>query len=160
MSKPSNTSKFIYFAVTFLFFTFVNFHFANLISDKVNSGWHFSNSLLNIIYLKNTGAAFSILQNSTVFLIIVSIVALLVMIYFVAKNFENIFMRDIFFLSILTSGIVGNLLERLVFGYVRDFFELTFVIFPVFNFSDVYINVGVLGIMVLILLTKKPIKIL
>jgi len=82
------------------------------------------------------------------------------MIYFVAKNFENIFMRDIFFLSILTSGIVGNLLERLVFGYVRDFFELTFVNFPVFNISDVYINVGVLGIMVLILLTKKPIKIL
>ena len=157
MRKPN---KLIYFVITFLFFSSVNFYFSNLISAKVASGWHFSNNLLNVVYIQNTGAAFSILQNSTGFLIVVSIVALLIMLYFVIKNMENIFMRDLFFLSILTSGILGNLYERVLFGFVRDFFELTFVNFPIFNISDVYINVGVLGIMVLILLTKKPIKIL
>jgi len=153
-------SKFIYFAVTFLFFSYINFHFSNLISAKVASGWHLSGALVNIIDVKNTGAAFSILQNSTGFLIIVSVIALLTMFYFVIKNLENVLMRDIFFISILTSGIVGNMYERILFGYVRDFFELTFVNFPIFNISDVFINVGVLGIMGLILLTKKPIKIL
>ncbi len=45
-------------------------------------------------------------------------------------------------------------------GFVRDFFELTFISFPIFNVSDIFINIGVFGIIVLILLSKKPIKIL
>jgi len=157
IKKPN---KLVYFMVTFLFFSYVNFHFSNLISAKVLGGWTFSNALFNIVYARNTGAAFSILQNSTVLLIIISVIALLVMAYFVIKNNKNVLVRDIFFLSVLTSGIVGNLYERAVFGYVRDFFELTFVNFPIFNISDVFITVGVLGIMVLILVTKKPIRIL
>jgi len=156
----SKLNKLIYFTITLLFFGFVDLHFSNLISAKVLSGWQFSNSMLNIIYIKNTGAAFSILQNSTAFLIVISIVALMVMFYFVLKNLDNVLSRDIFFLSILTAGILGNLYERVLFGYVRDFFELTFVNFPVFNISDIFINVGVLGIISLILVTKKPIRIL
>lgn len=153
-------SKFAYLGVTAFFFTFVNFYFSNLISSKVLSGGNFESAFFNVIYAKNTGAAFSIMQNSTGLLVAISIVALFVMFYFVIKNFEHVFMRDIFFISILTSGIIGNMFERIFFGYVRDFFELTFINFPIFNISDVFITIGVLGIMVMILVTKKPIRIL
>jgi len=58
----------------------------------------------------------------------------------------------------LLAGILGNLYERIALGYVRDFFDLAFVNFPIFNISDIFINIGVLGIIILILLDKKPIK--
>lgn len=153
-----NQSKFTYFALVFSFFAFINFYFSHLIAYKLTCGWTFSSTLVNIIYVENTGAAFSILQNSTNALIILSIISLFIMFYMVMKNIENIFSIDIFFLSILSSGILGNLYERLHFGYVRDFFNLNFINFPIFNISDIFINIGVLGIIILILFTKKSIK--
>ena len=44
--------------------------------------------------------------------------------------------------------------ERMAFGYVRDFFKLNFIDFPVFNISDIFINVGVIAIIVIILKNK------
>lgn len=156
----SKLNKFIYFTVIFSFFVYLNYFLSNLISYKLIHGWKFSGFLLNIIYAENTGAAFSIMQNSTKFLIVLSLIAFLAILYYLIKNLDIVSAKGIFFLSILTSGIVGNLIERLVFGYVRDFFELNFINFPIFNISDIFINIGVLGIIILILLTKKSIKIL
>lgn len=156
----SKLNKFIYFTVIFSFFVYLNYFLSNLISYKLIHGWKFSGFLLNIIYAENTGAAFSIMQNSTKFLIVLSLIAFFAILYYLIKNLDIVSAKGIFFLSILTSGIVGNLIERLVFGYVRDFFELNFINFPIFNISDIFINIGVLGIIILILLTKKSIKIL
>lgn len=154
------THKFIYFSGMFLVFAYLNIYFSNLISYKLINGWQFSNSLLKITYVENTGAAFSIMQNSTKSLIILSIFALVAIFYYVIKNLENIYVKEILFISFLTSGIFCNLLERFFYGGVRDFFELNFINFPIFNISDVFINIGVFGIIILILLTKKNIKIL
>lgn len=151
-------SSFKYFLITFLFFTCFNFYYSNLISQKLAQGWHFSNSLVRIIYVENTGAAFSIMQNSTKFLIFLSVIAFLSILYYIIKNLKTIEMTEVFFLSFLTSGILGNLAERVFLGHVRDFFDLAFINFPIFNISDIFINIGVLGIIILILLTKKPIK--
>ncbi|MFA7658949.1 MAG: signal peptidase II [Candidatus Gastranaerophilaceae bacterium] len=157
MKKPN---KFLFFLLTFFLFAGVNFYLSNIISHKLLQGWHFSNSLINIVYIENTGAAFSIMQNSTKFLIILSVIALLAIFYYIVKHLETVQPKVIFFLSLLASGIFGNLYERLFFGHVRDFFDLVFINFPIFNLSDIFINIGVLGIIILILLTKKPIKIL
>ena len=151
-------SKFLYFSGMFLLFTSLNFYFSNLFTHKLSQGWQFSNSLLKMIYVENTGAAFSILQNSTNFLIIISIIALLGIFYYVIKYAKLICIKELLFLSFLTTGILGNLYERIFFGYVRDFFNLAFVNFPIFNISDIFINIGVVGMIVLILLTKKQIK--
>lgn len=153
-------SKSLYFIVTLVFYTCINLYFSNLISYKLAHGWHFSNSLVNVTYIENTGAAFSIMQHSTTFLIILSVIALLAIFYVIVRNLETILMKEILFFSFLLSGILGNLYERFFFGYVRDFFDLSFISFPIFNISDIFINIGVLGIIILILVTKKPIKLL
>jgi signal peptidase II len=153
-------TKFIYFLAMFFLFTCINFYFSNLITYKLAHGWQFSCPVFKLVYVENTGAAFSILQNSTNFLIILSIIALVISFYVALKNIEDIYFKGFLFLSILTSGILGNLVERLMFGHVRDFFNLTFVNFPIFNISDIFINIGVFGIIILILLSKKPIKLL
>lgn len=155
-----NRNKLIYFSLFSLFFCIVDFYFSNLISFKLLNGWHFSNKVLNLVYIENTGAAFSIMQNSTTFLIFLSIIAILILFYMLYKNIETIACKDIFLLSILFSGIIGNLYERIFFGHVRDYFELGFINFPIFNISDIFINISVIGIIILLLLTKKPIKFL
>lgn len=134
----------------------VNFHFSNLIVLKLMRGWEFSNGIFNLVYAKNTGAAFSMMEGSTSMLILLSFFALIGILYYIARNIDNLMMRDLFCSAILISGIFGNFYERLHFGYVRDFFEFAFVDFPVFNISDVFINVGVFAIIVLILINKKP----
>lgn len=148
----------VYFWGTFLICTCLNFYFSNLIVNKLAQGWKFSNPLIHLICVKNTGAAFSIMQNSTHSLIIFSVIALLGIFYYITRNLKTIQFVEILFLAFLTSGILGNLHERLFFGYVRDFFDLAFINFPIFNISDVFINIGVLGIIIIILVTKKSIE--
>lgn len=154
------SSKFLYLFVTLVFFIVTNRYFSNLIVNKIIDGSTYSNGLVNLVYIKNTGAAFSIMQNSTVFLIFISILAVLAILYYIIKNIETLFVKELFCIALLMAGIFGNLYERIAYGYVRDFFDLAFVNFPIFNISDVFINIGVFAIIILILLTKKPIKLL
>jgi len=98
------------------------------------------------------------MQHSTVFLIILSVIAIIAGIYYGIKHIESLQKKEIICLSLFLAGISGNLCERLYFGFVRDYFNLAFVNFPIFNISDVFINVSVVGIIILILLNKKPNK--
>lgn len=153
-------NKLIYFFITLFFFSFADFYFSNLIVNKILHGWDWSNKFINFIYVQNTGAAFSILQHSTKALIFLSMISLVLIFYFLYKNIENFMPKDIFCASILLAGIFGNLAERIHFGYVRDFFDLAFIPFPIFNISDVFINVGVFAIILIVLFSKKPINFL
>ena len=59
-----------------------------------------------------------------------------------------------FFIALLSAGIAENLHERIIYGYVRDYFQLNFINFPVFNISDILINVGVIALIIMILIKK------
>lgn len=148
-------SKLAYFYASFLFFLSTNLYFSNIIVQKLAHRWTFSNPLLHLHFAKNTGAAFSIMQNSKGFLIFLSTAAVFLIFFYVIRNITKTTPKEVFFLSLLLSGIVGNLYERIYFGYVRDFFDLTFINFPIFNISDIFINVGVLGIIILLLFDRK-----
>lgn len=87
----------------------------------------------------NTGAAFGIFKNQTLFFIITSIIAVIAVGIFLGKRSERILARDIGFALIL-GGALGNLIDRLRFGYVVDF--LDFRVWPVFNFADAGITLG------------------
>ena len=151
-------SKYVYFLITLAFFIWIDLHFSDMLAAGTQNGMRSQIDLMNLVYVKNTGAAFSILQSSTEMLIIFSVVAVAFLFYYVIRNLDTILMKEIFCFSLLIAGICGNMYERIHFGYVRDFFELTFVNFPVFNISDIFINVGFFSIIILILLSKKPIK--
>lgn len=72
----------------------------------------------------------------------------------VIKNIKSISLKTIFFISLLSAGIAGNLHERIIYGFVRDYFQLNFVNFPVFNISDIFINIGVIALIIMILIKK------
>lgn len=111
----------------------------------------------NITYVRNYGAGFSILQNARVFLSLISLIAIVVLSYYLYKTKKNQLYDIISFLFII-SGALGNLIDRLRLSYVVDF--LDFYIFgydyPVFNVADSFITVGC--VMIIIKLVYESIK--
>ena len=110
-----------------------------------------SNPVFDLIFIQNTGAAFSILENSKIFLISFSALSILAMIIYLIKNIQKASSFAIFWASLLIAGVFCNMYERIVYGYVRDFFKLNFIDFPVFNISDIFINISVVAIVIIII---------
>ncbi len=148
------TGKFLYFVVCYVFFIFTNLYLSNIMVENLLNGLHISNPVFSLNYVKNTGAAFSILQDSRELLIILSVIALVLLVMHVLKHLKSISLKTCFFIALLSAGIAGNLHERIAYGFVRDYFQLNFINFPVFNISDIFINVGVIALIIMILIKK------
>ncbi|MBR4470311.1 MAG: signal peptidase II [Erysipelotrichaceae bacterium] len=96
-----------------------------------------------ITYVRNYGAGFSILQNATLFLIALSIIACIALFYLLMTAEKNDLISKMSYLLII-SGAIGNLIDRIRYGYVVDFldFKIFTYDFPVFNVADCFITVG------------------
>ena len=103
-----------------------------------------------ITYLKNKGAAWSILEGNRFLLIIISVIAFCFILGCILKE-KNIDKIESLSYGILIGGILGNLFDRIFYGYVIDFldFNIFGYNYPVFNIADVLIVVGVLIMIVL-----------
>lgn len=102
----------------------------------------------NITYVQNRGAAWGILNNNIILLVVITVLALGLICSFIFKE-ANIKKLDIVLYGMLLGGIIGNFIDRIFRGYVIDF--LDFIIFgydfPVFNIADMLIVISV-GIMI------------
>lgn len=99
------------------------------------------------LYTQNTGAAWSMFSGNTVALIVISviIIALLGVYVFASKTKNALFYVS---LGLIVGGAVGNLIDRIFLGYVRDFIKLEFMNFPIFNTADCFLTVGVVCLVV------------
>ena len=98
--------------------------------------------IMDLTYVQNTGAAFSILQQHTWLLTLTSAVVVLVMCWLIVRGFfKNALGR--WAAVLVLAGGMGNLIDRAVFGFVTDMFKTTFINFAVFNVADCCITVGV-----------------
>ena len=88
-------------------------------------------------YINNTGSAFGMLKEYSLFLTLFSIIALIVCFYLFFR-----FRKYRLILSFALAGITGNLTDRLFLGYVRDFINIKII--PVFNFADAYLNIALI----------------
>jgi len=107
-------------------------------------------NFFNLTYVYNEGAAWSILTGKRIMLIVISLISLYI-IYSFIKDFKET-KKNILAFGLLIGGILGNLLDRLFLGYVRDF--LDFYIFgynyPIFNVGDMAIFIGVILLLIAI----------
>ena len=98
--------------------------------------------ILGLRYTENTGAAFSMLSKNTDFLIIITIVSMAFLVYLIfIKKYGTVIERAL--MTVVLAGGIGNLIDRIVSGYVVDYFEFLFINFAVFNVADIYITVGI-----------------
>lgn len=88
-------------------------------------------------YTTNTGAAWSLFQGHTLILTIISLVVAILILYFV-KRYPKYYLG----LAFLFGGTVGNLIDRVILGHVRDFIDFKF--WPIFNVADTFNVVGVI----------------
>lgn len=108
-------------------------------------------NIFNITNVNNYGAAWSLFNNKTYFLIGITLVVLIMLIRYVNTFKENT--RNIISFGLLFGGIMGNLIDRLFLGYVRDFISINIFSynFPVFNISDISIVIGTLLLIIAII---------
>ena len=99
-------------------------------------------SIFSIEKTYNTGAAFSILQNNTVLLIFIAIITLSIISFIVITNNKKLKYIETTALGFIAGGATGNLIDRIIFNHVIDFIQTDFVRFPIFNFADIFINIG------------------
>lgn len=144
-----------YFIVYFL----VAFTLKNLFVYCKQVGVLIQNNFFEILLLQNTGAAFSLFKGGNLFLAIFSFIVFGTILYYISKNYKNFKLIDIHSFAFLSAGILSNTVERIVDGYVTDYFRLVFINFPVFNLADIFINIGViLMIFSLLFFDKKEIE--
>ena len=115
---------------------------------------------LKLVYVENYGAAFGILRNKKILFIIITFIVVVAIAIFLFKYQAklNIFMK--IGSGLLLGGAIGNLIDRVRFGYVVDFVSFRFFNryeYPVFNVADMAIVVGTLLILFLILFDKQEI---
>lgn len=111
---------------------------------QLNQGYTIIENFFYFTYSHNAGAAWGIFQGKMNLFFIISIVATIAIIYYFMQT-ESYQKFTRFGLVLVFSGMIGNLIDRILFGYVRDFID--FIIFgydfPIFNVADMAITVGV-----------------
>lgn len=150
----NSVAKYFCLIGSFIFWLLLALFSSKLIVDNVTSGHHYSNAVFSLTYLKNSGAAFSLLENAREFFIIVA-VAFTTLLFVYVHNNKSIHLFSVSFIALLSAGIMANCHERIVLGYVRDYIHLNFINFPVFNVADVFITVGVIALIVILLVYRK-----
>lgn len=123
---------------------------ANIELDTVEP---FIKGFMSLAYLRNYGAAWSILQNQQWFFTIVTIAAVTGLIWYYVKQIKGN-LWTLFSLSLMIAGALGNFIDRIRLGYVVDMFHLDFISFPVFNVADICLSVGV-GILFICIMKEE-----
>ena len=108
--------------------------------------------IIELTNLRNSGAAWSIFEGQQTFFTIITIIAIIVIGYFIWQYRKNIPM--LIGLSLIMAGTIGNFIDRLRQGYVVDMFETTFINFPIFNLADMCLTIGVILLIICILKEK------
>ncbi len=106
--------------------------------------------IVQLVYVKNTGAAFSLLSGKTYVLSLVSLaVCIFIVGYLIKKKPQNrLFLVS---LGMILGGAVGNLIDRALRNFVVDYIELCFIQFPVFNLADIAITCGAVLLMIYVI---------
>ncbi|MEE8179822.1 MAG: signal peptidase II [bacterium] len=111
-------------------------------------------SVFHITYVENRGIAFGLFPQGSSLFIVISLIIILVIMFFERKKVIKS-LKERFCLGLILGGALGNLIDRLRFGFVIDF--LDFRIWPVFNLADSGVCIGGI-LMVFFLLRKRPCK--
>ncbi len=107
--------------------------------------------VLSLVPVQNTGASFGMLSGKTFYLTVVSTIcaAFLIVLIFYSYKRRNLWLRSA--LILITAGAIGNIIDRIALGYVRDFIYFELINFAVFNFADSCLTVGTIVLLIYII---------
>ncbi len=110
-------------------------------------------SLVDFTYIHNNGSAFSMFQGKQTFLIALTVILMIgVIIYWIIYK-KSISIPEHIALALILGGGIGNLIDRIMYGYVIDFIDIHFI--PIFNVADIAITCGCILFAITVLFQKK-----
>lgn len=116
-----------------------------ILINKENLPNNIINGVLNFTYCENRGIAFGIGQGGAKIFALMTLLMIIVALIYIAFKFNKLKDLTVFGIALVISGGIGNLIDRLFRGYVIDYIDFTEIVdFPIFNFADICIVVGVI----------------
>lgn len=109
--------------------------------------------VFHLTYARNTGAAFSMLQGKRWFFILAAVIMTFVLIYVVKKKYVSGAVAYTA-VALIISGTIGNLIDRIMFGYVVDMFDFRLINFAIFNVADCCLTIGTILLVIYILIIE------
>ena len=109
--------------------------------------------VVSLTYLKNSGAAFSMLEDQQWFFAIITLIAMGAAFVYLYRHIKGSIWL-LLGLTLIISGGIGNFIDRVRQGFVVDMFHLDFMNFAIFNVADIYLTVGV-GLLLIYLLREE-----
>ena len=109
--------------------------------------------IFHFYYVENTGAAFSLLREHTWILIVITVLVVAAGIYLLF--FKRLSLPYQICAAAIVGGGIGNLIDRLAYGYVVDMFMVDFMEFAIFNVADIFITLGGIALIVVMLFFDK-----
>ena len=131
--------------------------FLTVAAIPLGGGKDFIPGFLRFTYVQNTGGGFSILQEHTWLLILVSLLAFALIFLAIYKKYVT-GAGTLWSLFAILGGGVGNLIDRIRLGFVVDMIETEFISFPVFNVADCFITCGAIGLCIFVFLEDRKEK--
>ncbi len=114
--------------------------------------------IIDLVYVQNKGAAFSIFENYTWLLGLISVLFSVAIVVYMLKTKPSDKLTLVS-AGLLLGGAIGNGIDRIFRAYVVDFIEFSFFTFPVFNIADIAITVGAGLLIVGMLVFEKKEKV-
>ena len=105
-------------------------------------------NFFNLTYVQNRGIAFGLFQGKIDVVTIFAIVAVIFIMFYFIKNLKKISFIERIAYTMIVSGAIGNLIDRIFRGYVIDMLDFRGIWHFIFNFADIWINIGVILIIV------------
>ena len=117
-------------------------------------------NFFKLTYVQNRGVAFGLFQGKIDIVSILALIAIGLILFYFCKNFKKISFLERIAYTMIFSGAVGNMIDRLFRGFVVDMLDFRGIWSFIFNFADVWINIGVILIIIehLIFNRKKRVK--
>lgn len=113
-------------------------------------------NVLTLTYLRNNGSAFGMFSGKINAFLVLTVIIVAVITYIVIRMpVTKRYLPMYIVCTMLVSGAIGNFIDRVRFGYVRDFIYFKLINFPVFNVADCYVTVSVALLIILILFVYK-----
>ena len=112
-------------------------------------------NFFSLTYVLNDGAAFSLFASRTYLLILIAIICLFFIIYELKNNLDDRVLSIGY--SLALAGLLGNFLDRLIDGYIIDYlsFKILGYNYPIFNFADILIVVGIIIVIIKEILKER-----
>lgn len=108
-----------------------------------------------ITFAKNTGVAFSFLEGKVPLIIIMTSIIIILILKYIKSTNPNKYESISY--GLILGGAIGNLIDRIIYGYVIDFldFNIFGYPYPIFNLADTAIVIGVIALIILSLIEEK-----